>query len=148
MPVGVFTGGLYMFWPILAGSIVRRPGSTLATCLIQAVLALVTGFTGLLGPAACISYVTPGVVMEVLFHVARRIRPDGVDRVVTLMLAGMLGNLAGSMTNAYLFFALRGHALTVAITSSLVSGAGGGWLACVVGKRLAGFKRADERSLA
>ncbi|NPV70398.1 MAG: hypothetical protein HPY55_07110 [Firmicutes bacterium] len=146
MPVGVFIGGIYMFWPLLAGVAIRRPGAVMLTCLMQGLVALVTGFTGLLGPAAFFSYLSSGIVIEGLFFAARRVRPDGADRILALVLAGALGNVAGAVTNACLFFALRGAVFTVAVASSLISGAGGGWLAYVVGQRVAGLLRPTARS--
>lgn len=136
MPVGVFVGGLYMFWPILMGRLIPKPGSVLITCVLQSVLALVTGFTGLLGPAAVVSYWTPGLVIEALYLIQRRAWPTAARSSFVLMAAGALGNLAGALTNALLFFALRRQAAAVAAVASLLSGAGGGYLAALAGSRL------------
>jgi len=134
MPVGAFIGGIYMFWPVLVGRLVPRPGAVFLTCILQGVVAVLTGFTGLLGPMAFFSYLAPGVVIEILFLATRRRQPGG--QVLESMLAGAFGNAAGAAVNALLFFALKGAAFSLAIGSALLSGAFGGWLAFVVGGRV------------
>lgn len=134
LPVGAFIGGIYMFWPVMVGAIIRRPGAVFLTCLLQGVVAVLTGFTGLLGQMAFFSYLAPGVVIEALYLVTRRLWPRG--NVVEPVLAGALGNAAGAATNALLFFALKGTPFTLAVAASLISGAVGGWLAHLVGHRL------------
>lgn len=136
MPVGTFIGGLYMFWPVLAGRLVPRPGAVLVTCALQGLVAILTGFTGLLGPMAFFSYLAPGLVIEGLYWAVRRVSPAGVYRLPAMMAAAALGNAAGALTNALLFFALRGAALSLAMGASMLTGAGGGWLAYLVGARL------------
>lgn len=136
LPVGVFIGGLYMFWPVLAGRLMPRFGAVFLTCLLQGVLAVLVGFTGLLGPAAFLSYLAPGVAIEALYLATRR-GWAGRWAWAETALAGALGNAAGAATNAFLFFALTGAAFTLAVTTSLLTGALGGWLAYLVGQRLA-----------
>jgi hypothetical protein len=133
MPVGAFIGGLYMFWPLLAGYLAPRRGVLLLTCVLQGLLAVVTGFVGLLGPMAFFSYVVPGLVMEALFLLAG----SPARGVLWAMAGGALGNVAGAATNALLFFALRGTAFSLALAASLLTGAVGGWLAAIVGLRVA-----------
>jgi len=169
VPIGVFLGGVYMFWPVLAGYLVPRRGVIFLTCLLQGLLALATGLTGLLGPMAFFSYLAPGVVIEVLgllpgSPVGRKIDPGdraGTARaaagaaaphqarapggLVWSVVAAGLGNVAGAATNALLFFALRGTAFTLALTASFLTGAAGGWLAHVVGWRVARAFRRERR---
>lgn len=173
LPVGVFLGGIYMFWPVLAGYLVPRRGAVALTCLLQGLLALLLGLTGTLGPMAFFSYLAPGIVIEALFllpgsPVTRGISalargtadlargpasPAGagpapgnrpavgslpvVGSLVLAIAASALGNVAGAATNALLFFALRGTAFTVAMTASFLTGGAGGWLAHLVGWRVA-----------
>ena len=163
MPVGVFIGGLYMFWPLLAGYMVPRRGVVLFTCLLQGLLAVVAGFVGLLGPMAFFSYRAPGVVIEALHllpgsPVARARAnsaegpesgsggPGPVPALYWSVVGGALGNAAGATTNALLFFALRGAVFTLALTSSLLTGAAGGWLAAVVGRRVATAYRRERNA--
>lgn len=136
LPVGVFIGGLYMFWPVLGGRLVPRFGAVFITCLLQGVLAVLVGFTGLLGPAAFLSYLAPGIVIEALYLASRRVWGGRWPWLET-SLAGALGNAAGAATNAYLFFALTGSVFTLAVGSAMLTGALGGWLAYLVGGRLA-----------
>ncbi len=142
MPVGVFVGGIYMFWPLLAGFVVPRRGVVLLTCLLQGLLAVATGFVGLLGPMAFFSYVAPGLAIEALYLLPGSPAPGPLWSVA----GGALGNVAGAATNALLFFALRGAAFTLALTSSLLTGAAGGWLAAVVGRRVAGVYRRQRNA--
>ena len=60
--------------------------------------------------------------------------------------AGALGNMGGTATNALLFFSLRGDAFTVAVVASLLTGALGGWLAAVVGRRVATVCRRETNA--
>lgn len=144
LPVGVFIGGLYMFWPILAGRLVPRRGVVFLTCLLQGLLALATGMTGLLGPMAFFAYLAPGVVIEVLYLFPGSGRP--AHGWLWAAAAGGLGNAAGAATNALLFFALKGTAFTVALLASLATGAVGGWLADLVGGRVARAYRREQHA--
>jgi hypothetical protein len=142
MPVGVFIGGIYMFWPLLAGFVVPRRGVVLLTCLLQGLLAVATGFVGLLGPLAIFSYIAPGLVIEALF-----LLPGSRARgLLWSMAGGALGNVAGASTNALLFFSLRGTVFSLALVASLLTGAAGGWLAAVVGSRVAGAYRRERNA--
>ncbi|MGE5485997.1 MAG: ECF transporter S component [Ignavibacteriales bacterium] len=134
IPVGSFIGGVYMFWPVLVGKVIPKPGAVLLTCLLQGFLALATGFTGLLGPAAFFSYLPPGLVIEAPFWLIRRVEVTPAAELVLLIMAGALGNAAGAVSNALLFFALSGKVVAVTLVSSLVTGGGGGWLAFAVGR--------------
>ncbi len=152
IPVGTFIGGLYMFWPVLVGLLVPRVGAVSLTCLLQGLVALLTGFTGLLGPAAFFSYLPPALFIEPLIYVQRRVRLPGGQwgLLVVLALAGALGNAAGAATNAILFFALKGKALTLALGASFLTGALGGWLALVLGRQIpaALLRRSEPAALA
>jgi len=142
MPVGVFIGGIYMFWPLLAGFVVPRRGVVLLTCLLQGLLAVATGFVGLLGPLAVLSYIAPGLVIEALFLLPR----SPARGLLWSMAGGALGNVAGAATNALLFFSLRGTVFSLALVASLLTGAAGGWLAVVVGRRVAGAYRRERNA--
>ncbi len=192
MPVGAFIGGIYMFWPLLAGYMVPRRGVVLLTCVLQGLLAIVTGFLGLLGPPAFLSYIAPGLVIEALFLIpgaglgvapragwhgaepaaqvaagtaasaavvavagtasaeaarpARRLVAPGFIALLWAIVAGALGNTAGAAVNALLYFSLKGQAFTVAVVASLLTGGLGGWLAAVVGRRLAAVYRRDTHA--
>jgi ABC-type thiamin/hydroxymethylpyrimidine transport system permease subunit len=136
IPVGAVIGGVYMFWPVIAGRLVPKPGAVFVTCFLQGVLAVITGFTGLLGNMAFFSYLAPGIVIEVLYYVLDKACRGQRSSLYALTLAGALGNVSGAATNAFLFFAIQGSVFTFALLSALLSGAAGGWLAFVVAERL------------
>ncbi|HHY38027.1 MAG TPA: ECF transporter S component [Clostridia bacterium] len=148
IPVGAIIGGLYMFWPVLAGRFVPKAGAVFLVCLLQGFLAIATGFTGLLGNMAFFSYLAPGIVIESLYFIldktqrTRPTEPQQATRIgartslIALILAGGIGNVAGAATNALLFFVIRGSAFTFALISSFVTGAAGGWLAYLVAERV------------
>jgi energy-coupling factor transport system substrate-specific component len=134
LPVGSFIGGVYMLWPVLAGVLVPRPGAVFITCFLQGLVAVLTGFTGLLGQLAFFSYLAPGLVIEGVYLLTRRRWAPG--HYLEAVLAGALGNAAGAASNALLFFAVRGLVFTLALGSALLSGGVGGWVAYLVAQRL------------
>lgn len=145
IPVGAIIGGLYMFWPVLAGRFVPKAGSVFLVCLLQGLLAIITGFTGLLGHMAFLSYLAPGIAIEALYFIldktqgGRQKAGAGAGpraSLIALILAGGIGNVAGAATNALLFFVIRGSVFTFALISSFLSGAAGGWLAYLVAERI------------
>lgn len=148
IPVGAIIGGLYMFWPVLAGRFVPKAGAVFLVCLLQGFLAIITGFTGLLGNMAFFSYLTPGIVIEALYFILDKtyrtpqmethqvVRVGARTSLFALTLAGGIGNVAGAATNALLFFVIRGSAFSFTLVSSFVTGAMGGWLAYLVAERV------------
>jgi len=100
-----------------------------------------------------LSYIAPGLVIEALFlipgaglRVAPRSGERGFAALAWAVAAGALGNMGGAATNALLFFSLRGDAFTVAVVASLLTGALGGWLAAVVGRRVATVCRRETNA--
>jgi hypothetical protein len=144
IPVGVVAGGLYMFWPLLATLAVPRRGAPFLTCLLQGLVALATGFTGLLGPMAFFSYLASGLVIEGLYLLPEW--KSSIGGLARAVVAGGLGNVAGAATNAYLFFALKGTAFSVALIASFLTGAIGGWLAYTIGRRVGRALRREQRA--
>lgn len=136
IPVGVVAGGFYMFWVVLAGYVVNRPGAVFLLCLLQGVLAVALGFTGPLGALVVVSYVVPGLAIEVLYFGLGLVWPDCRTTGTCSTLAGGLGNIVGALANAILMFRLRGGILVVISPPAALSGAVGGFLAFVVGRYL------------
>ena len=132
VPVGVFAGGLYMAWVVLAGGISQTRGTTALFCTLQGLLALLLGMSGGLGPFVLVSYILPGLALEVLYAlVPLQPRPAWL-----CTLAGGIANLTGSTLNSILMFQLKGKMLAIWGIPSALSGAVGGYLGYLVLRRL------------
>ncbi len=136
IPVGVVAGGFYMFWVVLAGYMVDRPGAVFLLCLLQGVLAVALGFTGPLGALVIVSYALPGIAIEVLYLGLGLAWRNCRTSAAPSALAGGLGNIVGAVSNAVLMFRLKGGILAVISPPSALSGAIGGFVAFAVGRYL------------
>ncbi len=136
IPGGVAAGTIYMFWVVLAGYVVSRPGSVFLFCLLQGVLALLMGFTGPLGALIIVSYVLPGIAVEILYSILSSFRYDCRHAPVACIIAGAVANVAGSVSNAILMFSMGGTLLLVISPVSAVTGGLGGFFASAAGTYL------------
>lgn len=133
VPVGVFAGGFYMAWVVLAGNVVRARGATALFCTFQGILALFLGMSGGLGPFVLVSYILPGVALELLYIIV----PTHEMPAWLCAVAGAVANVTGSVLNSVLMFQLKGKMLAAWAIPSLLTGAGGGYLGYLVAHRLA-----------
>lgn len=136
IPGGVAAGTIYMFWVVLAGYMVSRPGSVFLFCLLQGILAMIMGLTGALGALIIVSYSLPGIAVEVLYLVLGIFRRDCRHAPVPCIAAGAVANVAGSVSNAILMFGMGGSLLLIISSVSALTGGLGGFFAFAAGRYL------------
>ncbi|MFY9196439.1 MAG: ECF transporter S component [Bacillota bacterium] len=136
IPGGVAAGTIYMFWVVLAGYMVGRPGSVFFFSLLQGILALMMGFTGPLGALIIVSYALPGIAVEVLYLSLGLVWGDCRQASIPCILAGAVANISGAVANAILMFSMGGSLVLVLSPIAAVTGGLGGFLAFVAGTYL------------
>ena len=124
IPAGSFAGGLYMMWLVVGFGITGKYGTGTLIGLVQAAAVLLTGVTGSHGIMALVSYTLPGIVMDLgLLLIRHRVccRPCA-------FFAGMLANIAGTLSVNAVFFRLPAVYLILTISVAALSGGIGGIL--------------------
>ena len=137
IPGGVAAGTVYMFWVVLAGYVVSRPGSVFLFCLLQGILAMMMGFTGALGALIIVAYALPGIAVEALYLILGLFWSDCRHTPVPCIAAGAVANVTGSLSNAILMFGIGGRLLLIISPISAITGGLGGFFAYAAGTYLA-----------
>jgi hypothetical protein len=133
IPGGAVAGGFYMLFIVIAVGLVQKRGVATLTCAVQAVLVLITGVLGSHGIMSLITYVLPGVLVDLLLLLMRR--HNGCC-AFCCFLAGMAANLAGTFLSNMVFFRLPFVPLMLTLLAALLSGGLGGLVAWGVIKKL------------
>ena len=136
MPSGAFSGGLYMMWLVISYGIVRKPGTSTLTSLIQALIIFFTGVVGTHGIMTFFTYLAPGIAIDiVMLIIGHRVCCRGCA-----VLAGAVANMAGTASVNIVFFQTPGVYLILILSVSLLSGAIGGLIAWELIKILKKYK--------
>ena len=132
IPGGIGTSFSLMFL-IVAAELVPVFGCAALMSMIQSAIALSLGMVGSMGILSPIGYIVPGIVIDLIFLLSRKI---GLGTDLTLTTANMLGAAAASLTANLIVFHLPGVPLALYIVVALASGAVCGGFAGVLVKRL------------
>lgn len=125
IPGGALAGGLYMMWLVVGYGIVKKTGTAVLIGLIQALLVLFTGIVGSHGIMSLLTYVSPGLVMDlVLLIIGHNICCRGCS-----VIAGAAANVTGTACVNLVFFQAPGVYLILMLGLALLSGGIGGILA-------------------
>lgn len=125
IPAGALAGGLYMMWIIIGYGFVKKPGTAVIICVIQALLVLFTGVIGSHGIMSLMTYILPGVAVEVLLLLIRhRCCCAGC-----CAFAGIVANIAGTAAVNVVFFKAPGVYLILILSVAALSGLVGGLIA-------------------
>ncbi|MCQ2554317.1 MAG: hypothetical protein MJ171_01525 [Clostridia bacterium] len=95
-------------------------GSAMFMSLIQAVTAFFIGSVGAVGALAVISYMVPGLLIDIIILLSGKI---GLSDSVKIYLSSILGSVAAALTANILVFGLRGVPLLLYISVSATTGA-------------------------
>ena len=96
IPGGALAGGFYMLWMALGIAIIDKRGAAFLVSLVQSVVLLITNTPGTHGVWTFLTYLTPAIVVEVVFF----IRVKGVNVlhfIFSVMLANMLGTYGSNL---------------------------------------------------
>ena len=132
IPGGVGTSFSLMFI-VVAAVFVPRFGSATLMGAVQSVIALCIGTVGSLGALAPLGYILPGIVIDCVLLISRKLK---LSRNESLVAANALAAAAACLVANAVIFRLRGIILLLYVSVSLTSGAICGILAESVAKKL------------
>ncbi|MBE5997568.1 MAG: hypothetical protein E7240_09540 [Lachnospiraceae bacterium] len=132
IPGGIGTSFSLMFL-IVAAELVPYFGCAALMGVVQSALALALGMVGSMGALSPIGYIVPGLVIDCVFYIFRKMKLPSVTRCVT---ANMLSAAAAAFTANIIVFRLRGMTLALYIVVGLLSGAVCGMLGYRLAARL------------
>lgn len=125
IPSGAMAGGLYMMWLVMGYGLVKRKGSALLIGVIQALLVVFTGIVGSHGIMSFLTYIAPGVAIELVMLIMRHKACCRGCCVIGTMAA----NIVGTICVNFVFFRTPGAYLILVIAISALSGIIGGLIA-------------------
>ena len=131
IPGGAMAGGIYMLFLVLAASLTGVRGAGTLCGFLQGLLAMVTGF-GSHGAMSPLTYTLPGLAADLAFLLLAR-REVGLP---ACFLAGMLANIAGTVSVNYVFFSMPWLFLLLSLFAAGFSGGLGGVIAWNVTKKV------------
>ncbi len=135
VPGGAMAGGLYMLFIIVPVGLTKKHGASTLTCLVQALLMMVTGVPGSHGVLSLVTYVLPGVAVDLISLTAVK---KGLN-AFTCLICGLAANTVGSFLSNLVFFRLPLVPLMLMLFTAALSGCFGGLIAWQLIKRLRRF---------
>ena len=136
IPGGAVAGGFYMLFIVLGGALVGKRGSVTLVCLIQTLLVLVSGVYGSHGAASLITYVAPGLLVDLLWILCRT---NGAS-LLACFSGVIVANVSGTILVNLVFFRLPLIPLLFTAVLAALSGGLGGIVTWQIVKR---FKKLD-----
>jgi ABC-type thiamin/hydroxymethylpyrimidine transport system permease subunit len=133
IPGGAFSGGLYMMFIILGAGIVRKPGAATLICAIQALMVIISPFSGSHGIFSLVTYGLPGVAVDLLWLAMRGEQPESL---LSCFAGCILANIVGVVTVNAVFFRLPLFYLLLTSALGAISGGVGGIISYNVINRL------------
>ena len=145
IPGGAIAGGFYMMWIVIGAGLVGKRGAAVIIAIVQAIMVLTVGIVGTHGIVSLITYLAPGIAVELLFLITRQ---KG-DNIFSCFFAGMAANLAGTVLTNFVFFKLPLVPLVLTLAGGALSGGLGGLIAYAVirsVRKIKGIKIQDSRN--
>jgi energy-coupling factor transport system substrate-specific component len=124
VPTGAAAGGVYMMWPVMAYSFVRKLGTASMTSLTQAFISLLLPF-GNFGLLSFVIYLAPGLAIDAFFLLSRH----KACCAVCCIGAAAIANVVGTILVGALVLALPWGVLSFLAVVAAVSGSIGGFIA-------------------
>ena len=140
IPGGALAGGFYMLWLVLSAGMVGKIGAGTVTALVQAIVVLAIGIFGTHGAASLITYLVPGVAVDLVLLVSRH---RGCCRSCCFA-AGIAANVSGTLLVNLVFFRLPLVPLLLTTSTAALSGGLGGLIAFGLLKRLRQLRLVDS----
>ena len=140
IPGGAIAGGFYMMWIVVGAGLVGKRGAATLIALVQAIIVIAIGAIGTHGIMSLVTYVAPGIAVEVLLLATRQ----RSDNIFSCFFAGMAANMAGTVLTNFVFFKLPLIPLLLTLAGGALSGGLGGILAYLIIKN---FKRLNIAGL-
>jgi ABC-type thiamin/hydroxymethylpyrimidine transport system permease subunit len=132
IPGGSISGGIYMLFIVLGALLVKKTGAAFLVCLIQAILVTVTGTMGSHGIMSMLTYLMPGIGVEMLYFIIGKYKYTKGG----CFSAGVVANVLGSFGVNFVFFRLPLIPLLLTLSLSALSGGLGGLLAYAIANQV------------
>lgn len=132
IPGGIGTSFSLVFL-IVAAFLTPVRGSGVIMGSVQSVIAFSFGMVGSMGALAPISYVAPGIVIDLVCQCGKRL---GLNTGEAIVIASVLSSMSASLTANLIVFHLRGLILLLYVSVAGTSGAICGMLASSLVTRL------------
>ncbi len=127
IPSGSMAGAIYMIWPSLAILTVKRFGSATLVGILQGIVVLITGIYGSHGILSLITYVIPGIIIDLVFLIIHPFKKQWA-----MFLPAALGNVSGSALVGVIFMHIPVIPLTIGLIPAFIFGAIGGFLSLLL----------------
>ncbi len=125
IPGGTIAGGFYMMWLVISAGLVGRRGAATLTAVVQALMVLALGVIGTHGIMTLVTYIAPGIAIDILLLVTRQRARNNFS----CFFAGMVANSTGVLLTNFVFFRLPVIPLILVIAGGALSGGLGGLIA-------------------
>lgn len=125
IPGGTIVGGLYMMWLVVGAGLTGKRGAATLTAVVQALLVLATGVIGTHGIMTLVTYIAPGIAIDLLLLLTKQ----KANNNFSCFFAGMIANSTGAFLTNFVFFRLPLIPLVLVITGGALSGGLGGLIA-------------------
>lgn len=132
IPGGVSTGFSLMFL-VVAAVLIPQFGSAALMGIVQSAIALSMGMVGSMGALAPVGYIEPGLVIDCVVYLGRKLHWSDLSVAVT---ANMAASASASLTADLLVFRLRAIPLLLYLAVALTTGAICGILGDTLAARL------------
>lgn len=119
IPGGISTSFSLMFI-VVAAALTTKFGSGVLMGAAQSMIALAMGRTGSMGALSPIGYVIPGLVIDCVMYLAKKIK---IGDKMSALIANMLASAAASLTANLIVFRLNGMVLLLYLSVACTSGA-------------------------
>ncbi len=133
IPGGAVAGGFYMMWIVLGAALVNKRGTATLIAFTQSLIVMVMGAFGSHGVVSIITYSLPGLMVDLLFLMARR----KINAPIDFFLAGIIANMSGTYLSNLVFFRLPAIPLILSLASGALSGGLGGVIAYFICRKIA-----------
>ena len=121
-----------MLFIVIAAVLVRRPWTATITCIVQALLVIISGVIGSHGILSLFTYVIPGLMVDIFYLLIRKQRYNSL----ICFFMGMIANMAGTFSSNLVFFRLPAVPLMLSLFAGALSGGLGGLVAWGITKSL------------
>lgn len=132
IPGGVGTSFSLMFLTVACVTY-PYPGAGALMGFVQSIIAVMMGKSGSMGAMAPIGYIVPGIVMDLVIIVCRKMKTD--EMIMTVMV-NVFGAVTACLFANLIVFRLSGIVLLLYVLVSMLTGSIAGTLAYVIAKRI------------
>lgn len=133
IPGGISTTFSLMFI-VIGAAFCDFFGCATLMCLVQSIIAIIMGTVGHMGMLVIVSYLVPGLIIDVWFYVFRHLPLK--NRSIEIILCNALAGVGAALCSNFLTFKISGIILWIYLGVAFASGILFGFLALLLVNRL------------